>query len=94
VPPERLESALQDLVALRRPAVVEVHAEPIAHGVEAPVVRVAHESGDAGRGPLGTDVVRRAKRGRVVDDGAAAEARPGEQRDPLVVRGDRPAFEV
>ena len=56
--------------------VLLVDAQPLAHGVEAGGVVLGGERGDAVRGPLRAHLVGGPERGRVVDDRAAAEARP------------------
>ena len=66
---------------------LEVDAEALDHGVEASRVLLGGERRHAVAGPLLAHLVGRAERGRVVDDGAAAEARAGEQPDALVVAG-------
>ena len=70
---------------------VRVDAEPLADGVEARPELARREAETL---PLREHVVRRAEGGRVVDDGAAAQARAGDQRDALVVRRGRAAAAV
>src|SRR5437763_1254710 len=85
VPPELDASFLELLIARRRLVVLLVDAEPLAHRVETRGVLLGDESGNAVGRPLGAHVVRRPEGGRVVDHGAAAQARPGEQADALVM---------
>ena len=82
VPAERLEAAPHHLVAPRGEVVVGVDTEPVAHRVEA---RPELGRGEAEPLPLLQHLVGSAKRGRVVDDRAAAEAGACDQPDALVV---------
>ena len=92
VPPERLEPSLQHLVAPRRAVVVGVDAEALADGVQARAEVVSGR--EAELVPLCPYLVRRPERRRVVDDRPTAQAGPGDQADPLVVRRRRPAAAV
>ena len=71
--PSRSSPRREDLLAARDLVVVGVHAEPLAHRVEAAGERLAREGPVP---PLRAHLVRRPERGRVVDDRRAAEQRP------------------
>ena len=91
VPAERVAARAHDLVAARGLVVLEVDAQALDDGVKAPRVLLAGECRHAVARPFLAHLVGCAERGRVVDDGAAAEARAGEQPDALVVAGLRRA---
>src|SRR5437764_59908 len=89
VPAELDATLLQLALAGRGLVVLLADPEPLADRVQRIGVIVGGERRDALRGPLGSDLLRRRERGRVIDDRAAAEARAGDQRNALIDRAAR-----
>jgi hypothetical protein len=94
VPAERFGAALQHAIAPGSRAVLFVDVHPLHDHVEAARELVGRERGDAVRGPLLADVVRRSQRGRPVHRCTTAETPARQNVDGLVLGRGRSALEV
>src|SRR5579859_1368400 len=94
MPSQIVQSSLQDLFARGNAIVLQIHGKARANGIETARVFLACKPWHAGRGPFGTNILRRSKRSAIVDDSAPAEAFSSKQPYTLVRGRGKSAFQI